>query len=151
MDRAVQVEFEDDVDESGLQYYIGKKKYGKDGMKKLAQAGRDGASQEELGKIKDKHTSEKVKDLKKRHNHKTGKYNPVDDDVMDHKEKNQVPITEFILGYFDRETGQFPKGETAVLTAIEKDYGPQHVESANMFIKAINEKFKLSKLKLTNE
>ena len=31
VDRAVQVEFEDDEDESGLQYYIGKKKYGKDG------------------------------------------------------------------------------------------------------------------------
>ena len=50
--------YEDDVDESGLQYHIGKKKYGKDGMKALAQAGRDGANQEELGKIKDKYSTE---------------------------------------------------------------------------------------------
>ena len=41
--------------ESGLQYYTGKKKYGKDGMSALAKAGREGASQEELGKIKDKY------------------------------------------------------------------------------------------------
>lgn len=142
VDRAVQVEFEDDVDESGLQYYIGKKKYGKDGMKKLAQAGRDGANQEELGKIKDKHTSEKIKDLKKRHHHKGSKINPVDDELVDHSEEKKIPVTEFILGYYDKETGQFPKGETAVLTAVEKDYGPKYVESANMFIKAINEKFK---------
>ena len=50
--------YEDDVDESGLQYHIGKKKYGKDGMKALAQAGRDGANQEELGRIKDKYSTE---------------------------------------------------------------------------------------------
>ena len=48
----------EDIDESGLQYYTGKKKYGKDGMTALAQAGRDGASEEELGKIKDKYKKE---------------------------------------------------------------------------------------------
>jgi hypothetical protein len=47
-----------DVDESGLQYYIGKKKFGKDGMKKLAQAGKDDASEEELGRIKDQYKKE---------------------------------------------------------------------------------------------
>ena len=51
-------EADGDIEESGLQYYIGKKKYGKDGMKKLAQAGRDGASEEELGKIKDQYKKE---------------------------------------------------------------------------------------------
>ena len=49
---------EDSVEESGLQYYTGKKKYGKDGMSALAQAGRDGASEEELGRIKDKYKKE---------------------------------------------------------------------------------------------
>jgi len=47
-----------DVDESGLQYYTGKKKYGKDGMAALAAAGRKGASEEELGRIKDKYKKE---------------------------------------------------------------------------------------------
>lgn len=46
--------------ESGLQYYTGKKKYGKDGMAALAQAGRDGASEEELGRIKDKFKKEEA-------------------------------------------------------------------------------------------
>lgn len=44
-----------EIDESGLQYYTGKKKYGADGMKALAAAGRKGANQEELGRIKDKY------------------------------------------------------------------------------------------------
>ena len=50
--------YEDDVEESGLQYYIGKKKYGKDGMKALAKAGRDGANTQELGRLKDKYETE---------------------------------------------------------------------------------------------
>jgi hypothetical protein len=48
----------EDIEESGLQYYTGKKKYGKEGMAALAQAGRDGASEEELGRIKDKFKKE---------------------------------------------------------------------------------------------
>jgi hypothetical protein len=47
-----------DMEESGLQYYTGKKKYGKDGMAALAKAGREGASEEELGRIKDKFKKE---------------------------------------------------------------------------------------------
>jgi hypothetical protein len=46
------------IGESGLQYYTGKKKYGKDGMAALAKAGRDGANEEELGRIKDKYKKE---------------------------------------------------------------------------------------------
>jgi hypothetical protein len=46
------------ISESGLQYYTGKKKYGKEGMAALAAAGREGASEEELGKIKDKYKKE---------------------------------------------------------------------------------------------
>jgi hypothetical protein len=57
------------------------------------------------------------------------------------KEKKQIPVTEFILSLFDRETGQFPKGETAVLTAVEKDYGDQYIESAKDFIERIKSKY----------
>ena len=56
--------------------------------------------------------------------------------------KPQTPVTEFILSLFDRETGQFPKGETAVLTAIEKDYGEQFINPAKAFIEAIGTKYK---------
>ena len=79
-----------------------------------------------------------------------------DDDTMDVKidkdgaiskddgtvEKEQkTPIGEFILSYFDRETGVFPKGETAVLTMIEKDYGEQFIDPAKAFIEQIQAKF----------
>ena len=49
-------------------------------------------------------------------------------------EKEKTPIGEFILSYFDRENGTFPKGETAVLTMVEKDYGDQYVEPAAKFM-----------------
>lgn len=53
----------------------------------------------------------------------------------------KVPVTEFILSYFDRETGSFPKGETAVLTMVEKDYGDRYVPVAEKFIEAVQNKF----------
>jgi len=54
---------EAETSESGLQYYTGVKKHGKEYMKKAAQAGRDGASQEELGRLKDKYSkAEKTKE-----------------------------------------------------------------------------------------
>ena len=56
-------------------------------------------------------------------------------------EKEKTPLGEFILSYFDRETGEFPKGETAVLTMVEKDYGERFIEPAKAFINQINVKF----------
>lgn len=52
----------------------------------------------------------------------------------------KIPVTEFVLSFFDRETGQFPKGETAVLTKVEKEYGDQFITPAKQFIEAINNK-----------
>ena len=48
--------FKDYLKESGLQYYTGVKKHGEEYMKKAAKAGREGASQEELGRLKDKYS-----------------------------------------------------------------------------------------------
>ena len=79
-----------------------------------------------------------------------------DDDTMDVKinskgqlskddgkdeEEQKTPLGEFILSYFDREQGTFPKGETAVLTMVEKDYGEQFIEPAKAFIEQIGAKF----------
>ena len=52
----------------------------------------------------------------------------------------KTPLGEFILSYFDYTTGQFPKGETAVLTMVEKDYGEKFIEPAKQFIERINNK-----------
>lgn len=59
-----------------------------------------------------------------------------DDDEME-VDGEKIPVTEFVLSLFDRETGQFPKGETAVLTAVEKDYGEQYINPAKQFIERI--------------
>ena len=76
-----------------------------------------------------------------------------DDDTMDVKinskdqlskddgKEQKTPLGEFILSYFDRENGTFPKGETAVLTMVEKDYGEQFIEPAKAFIEQIGAKF----------
>jgi hypothetical protein len=45
----------DGVEESALQAYLGKKKYGEQGMKALQQAGRDGASKQKMASIRAKH------------------------------------------------------------------------------------------------
>jgi hypothetical protein len=45
----------DDIEESGLQAYLGKKKYGEEGMKALQKAGREGASKEKMAQIRAKH------------------------------------------------------------------------------------------------
>ena len=63
-----------------------------------------------------------------------------DDDTIEAKEQ-KTPLGEFILSYFDRENGAFPKGETAVLTMVEKDYGEQFIEPAKAFIEQIQAKF----------
>jgi hypothetical protein len=66
-----------------------------------------------------------------------------DSEVEEEKavEEQKTPVTEFVLSMFDRETGQFPKGETAILTAVEKDYGEQYINPAKAFIEAINAKY----------
>jgi len=46
---------EDDIEESGLQAYLGNKKYGKEGMDALRKAGRDGASKEKMASIRSKY------------------------------------------------------------------------------------------------
>ena len=56
-------EGQEDIEESGLQYYTGVKKHGEKYMKLAAKAGREGASQEELGRLRDRYSkAEKTKE-----------------------------------------------------------------------------------------
>jgi hypothetical protein len=66
-----------------------------------------------------------------------------DDDTEEGMDPNEqkTPLGEFILSYFDRENGAFPKGETAVLTMVEKDYGEEYIEPAKQFIEQVTAKF----------
>jgi len=48
------------------------------------------------------------------------------------EQKNEeIPLEEYIKSMYDYTTNAFPKGETAVLTAVEKDYGEHNVEQAH--------------------
>jgi hypothetical protein len=77
--------------------------------------------------------AKKVRDLKSKGGKKGDKFKTSDGEehVL---EDEKTPLGEFILSYYDRETGAFPKGETAVLTMVEKDYGEQFIEPAKAFI-----------------
>ena len=46
------------------------------------------------------------------------------------KKKNEIPLEEFIKGMYDYTSNAFPKGETAVLTAVQKQYGTEMVDEA---------------------
>ena len=46
------------------------------------------------------------------------------------KQKNEIPIEEFVKSMYDYTTNGFPKGETAVLTAVQKQYGDEMVDEA---------------------
>ena len=54
-----------DIDESGIMYKAGVKKYGKEGMKKIQQAAGKGEGHAEIGKIKDKYDKKKKKNEQK--------------------------------------------------------------------------------------
>ena len=235
----------DDLDETGLQRYTGIKKYGKKGFEELQKAGREGAGEEEKGKIKDKHLSkeeieiesafeqmmgqfqdesfdpnaepsqadlameefmdtyekggekalaaalriseeeldqdinewcaahgkhadddrdeaiegvvqelvddtnfdegnafaQKVRQAKANGKKKGDKVDGPDGDEITLEKDEKTPLGEFILSYFDRDNGSFPKGETAVLTMIEKDYGEEYITPAKQFIERINQTF----------
>jgi hypothetical protein len=173
--KAAELGPDDLVDESALMAYAGEKKHGKKYMLKAAAAGRDGASQEELGALKDKYSkAEKNKKTKEEiaveqsFEEMMGQFSEADgkdhdddgdidsDDYMAAKDiaikkamgkddeetkDKKTPLGEFILSYFDRENGVFPKGETAVLTMVEKDYGEEFINPAKSFIEQVSAKF----------
>lgn len=49
-------------------------------------------------------------------------------------------LAEFIFSFYDRETGQFPKGETGVLTMVEKKFGDRAAKVANGLIQKLSSK-----------
>ncbi len=81
-----------------------------------------------------------VKKAKMNGKKKGDKIDGPDGDEITLEKEQKTPLGEFILSYFDRENGQFPKGETAVLTMVEKDYGEEFIEPAKQFIEKINSK-----------
>jgi len=67
--------------------------------------------------------------------------NEDDEKDLDESVKPHTPLSEFIMSFYDSTTGKFPKGETAVLTMVEKSYGDRFVTPAKTFIERVNTKF----------
>jgi hypothetical protein len=82
-----------------------------------------------------------VRQAKKDGKKKGDKIQGPDGDEITLEKEGKTPLGEFVLSYYDKETGEFPKGETAVLTMIEKDYGEEFIEPAKAFIERINQTF----------
>ena len=53
------------------------------------------------------------------------------------KQKNDVPIEEFVKSMYDYTQNAFPKGETAVLTSVQKEYGDEAVGQAQQIIREL--------------
>jgi len=74
---------------------------------------------------------------------------PGDEKIKLEKEEQKTPLGEFILSFYDREQGVFPKGETAILTMVEKDYGDRYIKPASKFIERLGqvfEKYQVAKI-----
>ena len=82
-----------------------------------------------------------VRQAKKDGKKKGDKIQGPDGDEITIEKDDKTPLGEFILSYYDRETGLFPKGETAVLTMVEKDYGEEFIEPAKAFIEQVQALF----------
>ena len=82
-----------------------------------------------------------VKKAKMNGKKKGDKIDGPDGDEITLEKDEKTPLGEFILSYYDRESGEFPKGETAVLTMVEKDYGEQFIEPAKAFIEQVQALF----------
>jgi hypothetical protein len=92
------VKMGEDLEESGLQYYTGVKKHGEEYMKKAAAAGREGASQEELGRLKDKYSKA----------HKNEDHGP------------ENPEADYNVGEYDRE-GDMAKDQLRTIDSAAEE------------------------------
>mgnify|MGYP003648496750 CR=1 FL=1 len=79
-----------------------------------------------------------VQQAKMNGNKKGDKIDGPDGDEITLEKEQKIPLGEFILSYFDYTTGEFPKGETAILTMVEKDYGEHFITPAKRFLEKIN-------------
>jgi hypothetical protein len=66
-----------------------------------------------------------------------GSISKADGDAEERGEKKELNLDEFIKGHFDYTTNNFPKGETAVLTACEKKYGDESLAPAAVIMKKL--------------
>jgi hypothetical protein len=71
------------------------------------------------------------------------------EDFFGQEEQPKDELSEFVSSMFDRETGNFPKGETGVLLAVEKKFGEDAVRHAHGIMQnlvSMTESYRIKKL-----
>jgi hypothetical protein len=117
---------ETDMDESALQAYLGKKKYGKAGMAALQQAGRDGAGKEKMAKIRAQHDQLDEEDLEEK---AVSKAQRAAAGIARAAQKGDIPKSE--LRGASREMARMPAGELKKFAKTKEKGLPEKVREVD--------------------
>ena len=114
---------EQGMEESALQAYLGKKKYGEAGMKALQQAGREGASKEKMASIRAKHDKLDEVDLDEK---AVSKAQRAAAGIARAAQKGEIPKSE--LRGASKEMARMPAGELEKFAKTREKGLPQKVK-----------------------
>jgi hypothetical protein len=114
---------EQGMEESALQAYLGKKKYGEAGMKALQQAGREGASKEKMASIRAKHDKLDEVDLDEK---AVSKAQRAAAGIARAAQKGEIPKSE--LRGASKEMARMPAGELKKFAKTKEKGLPQKVK-----------------------
>ena len=114
---------EQGMEESALQAYLGKKKYGEAGMKALQQAGREGASKEKMASIRAKHDKLDEVDLDEK---AVSKAQRAAAGIARAAQKGDIPKSE--LRGASKEMARMPAGELKKFAKTKEKGLPQKVK-----------------------
>jgi hypothetical protein len=114
---------EQGMEESALQAYLGKKKYGEAGMKALQQAGREGASKEKMASIRAKHDKLDEVDLDEK---AVSRAQRAAAGIARAAQKGDIPKSE--LRGASKEMARMPAGELKKFAKTKEKSLPQKVK-----------------------
>ncbi|SVC85514.1 uncharacterized protein METZ01_LOCUS338368, partial [marine metagenome] len=62
---------------------------------------------------------------------------PKTDEPEEEPKEDPKNLDEYIKSFFDYTTNSFPKGETGLLTSVQKKFGDEHVRNAEAIIQKL--------------
>ena len=107
----------------------GNPQYG-DESKEIAQDQWDNMSKEEKEEYGSFEAYFKSDDFQAHLDHLRSKFEKDEAPKPEMPNASEEDVQEFIKSFFDYTSNQFPKGETAILTAVEKKFGDAHIRTA---------------------
>ena len=101
-----------------------------DESKEIAQDQWDNMSKEEKEEYGSFEAYFKSDDFQAKLDHLRSKFEKDEAPKPEMPNASEEDVQEFIKSFFDYTSNQFPKGETAILTAVEKKFGDAHIRTA---------------------